>query len=172
MSNAREGGIVNYRCSNCEATARKVRTNYPFKESGLSNVVLKGIETIQCDRCGNADPIIPRANEVMKQLVLAVVEKPHPLTGQEVRFLRKYLGMSGATFASHLGVDRAALSRWENGHDRIGTQSDRLIRMVATSLGGLKNQVEQVARKISMIDNDPKTLMIEINVEELSFQYA
>lgn len=163
---------MNYRCSNCDATARKVRTNYPFKESGLSNVILKGIETIQCDRCGNADPVIPRANEVMKQLVLAVVEKPHGLTGQEIRFLRKYLGMNGPTFASHLGVDRSVLSRWENGHDRIGPQSDRLIRMVATSLGGLKNQVEQVARKFTMIENDPKTLMIEINVEELSYQYA
>jgi putative zinc finger/helix-turn-helix YgiT family protein len=163
---------VNYRCSNCDAAASKVRTNYPFKESGLSNVTLKGVETIQCGRCGNADPIIPRANEVMKQLVLAVVEKPHALTGQEIRFLRKHLGMNGSTFASHLGVDRSVLSRWENGHDKTGPQSDRLIRTLATSLGGFKNQVEQVVRKFSMIDNDPKTLMIEIDVEELSFQYA
>ena len=102
----------------------------------------------------------------------AVVEKPHPLSGQEVRFLRKYLGMNGATFASHLGVDRAVVSRWENGHDRIGPQSDRLIRTVATSLGGLKTQVEQVVRKFAMIDNDPKTGRIEINVEKLSFEYA
>ena len=43
--------------------------------------------------------------------------------------------------------------------------------MVATSLGGLKNQVEQVARKFTMIENDPKTLMIEINAEELSYRY-
>jgi putative zinc finger/helix-turn-helix YgiT family protein len=163
---------VIFSCSNCDANARRVRTNYPFKESGLPNVILKGIEMIQCDRCGNADPIIPRANEVMKQLVLAVVEKPYALTGQEIRFLRKYLGMNSSTFASHLGVDRSVLSRWENGHDRVGPQSDRLIRTVATSLGGLKNQVEQVIRKFSLINNDPKTLMIEINVEELSFEYA
>ena len=71
-------------------------------------MILKGIESIQCDRCGNADPVIPRASEVMKQLVLAVVEKPHGLMGQEIRFLRKYLGMNGPTFASHLGVWIAA----------------------------------------------------------------
>lgn len=163
---------MNYRCSNCDASARRVRANYPFKESGLPNVILKGVETIRCTECGNADPIIPRANELMKQLVLAVVEKPHGLTGQEVRFLRKHLGMSGSTFASHLGVDRSVVSRWENGHDPIGPQSDRLIRTVAISLGGLKNRAEQVVRKFSIIADGSKTVKIEINAEELSFEYV
>jgi YgiT-type zinc finger domain-containing protein len=169
---SRDGGNVTYRCSNCGATATSVRTNYLFKESGLSNVILKGIETLQCGRCGNTDPVIPRPNEVMRQLVLAVVEKPYALTGQEIRFLRKHLEMNGSTFASHIGVDRSVLSRWENDREKIGTQSDRLIRTVATSLGGWKSRVEQVVRKFSTINDDPKTLMIEIDAEELSFEYA
>jgi hypothetical protein len=80
--------------------------------------------------------------------------------------------MNGSTFASHIGVDRSVLSRWENDREKIGTQSDRLIRTVATSLGGWKSRVEQVVRKFLTINDDPKTLMIEIDAEELSFEYA
>jgi YgiT-type zinc finger domain-containing protein len=83
-----------YRCSNCGEPARKVRENYLFKESGLPNVVLENIEVLRCEHCGNVDPIINRVNELMRVLALAVIEKPWGLTGEEIRFLRKFVDLS------------------------------------------------------------------------------
>ncbi|MEK7408316.1 MAG: hypothetical protein AAB225_24860, partial [Acidobacteriota bacterium] len=129
------------RCSACGARARIVRASYAFTESGIQRVVLQGIELIRCEKCGNEDPIIPRVNDLMRTLACAVVSKPYRLEGQDVRFLRKYVRMTGEEFARLLHVDRTTLSKWENDDDPVGEQSDRLIRMLALGLGeGLKEK--------------------------------
>ena len=51
------------KCSNCSQPVETVHGNYPFRESGLDNVVLCGIELIKCKHCGNEDPIIPALDD-------------------------------------------------------------------------------------------------------------
>lgn len=164
--------IKTYRCSNCGKNARRVRANYLFRESGLTNVVLKNIEVIQCRHCGNEDPVIHRMADVMKQIAQALVEKPFALTGAEIRFLRKYLGMHGDTFASFLHTDKTVLSRWENDQASLGSKSDLLIRAIVSNLGlGLRSEAEKVVRKFPEIDeSDQKAVRIEIN--ESNFAYV
>lgn len=163
---------MTYRCSNCDKDARRVRGNYLFRESGLNNVVLKNIEIIKCRHCGNQDPIIHRMADIMKQIAQALVEKPFALAGEEIRFLRKYLGMNGATFASFLHTDKTVLSRWENNQVTLGSKSDLLIRAIVSNLGnGLRPEAERVVRKFPEIEEtDQKTLRIEIN--DSTFAYA
>lgn len=81
-------------CSNCGADTRIERGSYKFKESGLS-VVLLGIDVVHCDKCANEDPMIPHINDLMRLLAAIVVAKRARLSGPEIRFLRKYLRMSG-----------------------------------------------------------------------------
>ncbi len=160
-------------CSACGAAAKIARGTYPFRESGLRNVRLHGIELVRCDRCGNEDPIIPHINDVMRLLALAVIGKPYRLHGEDVRFLRKYLRMTGDEFSRLLHVDRTTLSKWENGEDRIGDQSDRLIRAVALALGeGLKEKLEEVIRAFSQIRDSNRRVRIEMDPERKSYQYA
>jgi len=65
-------------------------------------------------------------NALMRILALAVIKKPYRLTGEEVRFLRKYLRLT--EFSRLIHVDKTTLSKSENNDDRLGDQSDRLIR--------------------------------------------
>lgn len=166
--------MSNDRCSNCGEVARKVRENYLFKESGLSNVVLENIEVIKCEHCGNADPVINKLNELMRVLALAVVEKPWGLTGGEVRFLRKFVGMNGESFASLLHTDKSLLSKWENNHEKIGSKSDLLIRCVAFSLGpGMEEgRLRRVVRKFPEINETPKVVPVRVDLKELTYTYA
>ena len=162
-------------CSNCAKDAKTVRGSYDFKESGLSNVVLQGIQLIRCSYCGNEDPIIPRINDLVRLLTVAVISKPYRLQGGEVRFLRKYLRMTGDEFARLIDVDKTTLSKWENSDDPVGPQSDRLIRMMALALGdGLQEKLDEIIRvsfpKISR-KNVP-SFGIEINPDAMSYQYA
>ncbi len=159
-------------CSVCGSKASVVRGNYRLSESGLSNVVVHGIELVTCPKCHNIDPIIPRMNDLMLLLALAVVAQPYRLKGDHVRYLRKYLSMSGVEFSRLIHVDKSTLSKWENNGDVIGEQSDRLIRAVTLALGeGMKGNMEQVVRSFPEIQ-ESREVRIEIDPQAKSYHYA
>jgi DNA-binding transcriptional regulator YiaG len=48
------------------------------------------------------DPVLHRMDDLMRAVALAVVQKPYRLTAEEVRFVRKYLHLTGQEFAKLL----------------------------------------------------------------------
>jgi putative zinc finger/helix-turn-helix YgiT family protein len=103
---------------------------YLYSESGLSNVVLVGVEVRRCHSCGNHELVLPRVTELHRTIAFALARKHSRLSGSEIRYLRKYLGWSGVDFARYIGVDPSTVSNWENDKDPIGTSSDRLLRLM------------------------------------------
>jgi DNA-binding transcriptional regulator YiaG len=178
--------LTNMRCSNCSKPVHIIHGNYEFKESGLNNVVLCGIEIIKCDHCGNEDPILPALDHLLQVIALALVNKPYRLAGEEVRFLRKYLKLTGDKLSRLLHVDKTTLSKWENNDDPVGTQSDLAIRMITMSLDkGLKNKLAHVVReqfeKIQFSRPAtsgrnkkfaPQRATIQVDASNLSYGYA
>ncbi len=69
-------------------------------------------------------------------LTWGVLRADRCLTGAEIRFLRKYIGLSSKGFAKQLGVDHTSLSKYENGKWPVTKPMDRLIRMMTIALGG------------------------------------
>lgn len=160
-------------CSDCGSEASVERGTYRFRESGLDNVVLKGIEIIKCPACGNEDPIIPNLDGLLRVLAVAIVTNTFPLTGTEVRYIRKYLGMSGEQFARILHTDKSTLSKWETGAISIGSKSDLLIRSVALNLGrGLRDEGERVTRNFVNIDEESTAPPKRIEVDSRTLEYA
>jgi len=159
-------------CSECGSDGTVVRGSYPFKESGL-NVVLHGIQILKCAKCGTEEPIIPRMNDLMRTIAFAVVDKPYALRGEEIRFLRKYLRMTGDEFCRVLHVDRTTLSKWENNEDKVGRQSDLLIRSVALALGeGLKEKMEEVVRDFERIKKSARRVTVSVDSQTREYKYA
>lgn len=140
-------------CYQCGRKLKSVRADYPYNESGLP-VVLKNIEILRCPHCGDS-PVIPRIEKLHDSIAAAVLRKATRLTGPEVRFLRKHLGLPMTTFAKTLHVDLSTLSRWERGDDPIGRQSDFLIRFVVSATrpslrrfaAGIANQLARIGDK-------------------------
>lgn len=160
-------------CNACGAVANVVRGSYAFTECGLKNVTLQGVEIIRCPGCGDEQVVIPRLDELMKTLALAVISQPYRLQGDDVRFLRKYLKMTQAEFASYLEIDKTNLSKWENNEDKIGEQSDRLIRSITIALGdGLQERIEEVVRLFPRIHKSKRRPRLECDTENLSVSYA
>ena len=149
-----------------------MKHDYRFTESGLDNVVLKDVEFAKCEECGEEAVRIPRLNDLMRALALGVIAKPYELTGEDVRFLRKYLELSAAEFANILSVDKSTLSRWENGDQALGPQSDRLIRTVVLGLGeGMKEKLEQTIRSFPEIKKISKAVRLDVNPETKEIRY-
>ncbi len=121
------------KCEACGELMRSTRENYNYSASGLPYVTLVHVEVRRCKACGEHEVVIPRIAQLHRAIALSVVNKRPRLTGAEVRFLRKYLGWSGADFAKHMGVAAESVSRWENERDKMAATADRLLRlMVAT----------------------------------------
>jgi putative zinc finger/helix-turn-helix YgiT family protein len=165
--------MKNASCSECGAEARLVRDDYLFKESGLRDLVVQGIELVRCPKCGNEDPIFHRIGSLVRAITRAVLRKPSRLTGEEVRFLRKHAKLSQDDFSRYLHVDKTTLSKWENSDDPVGAQSDLLIRLVIMALDkSLQHETESLVRSFDEIENKQKRVHLEVDAETLEAEYA
>ena len=148
--------------------------NYQFKEVGLP-VVLLNIELVKCDDCGTTEPIIPNLNGLMNAIAFAVISDPCKLSGAGIRFLRKYLGISGIEFSQLIHIDSATLSRYESGLQKPGRQTDSLIRLtVLNKSEDLRSHIEEmmtILGKINYCDPPPKR-QLRIDSATLAYQYA
>jgi putative zinc finger/helix-turn-helix YgiT family protein len=110
---------------------RPTRKPYPYRESGLENVILTGIRVWQCPS-GHQQPEIPNIEGLHRLIAKLLTQSRTRLHGPEIRYLRKFLGYAAKDFAKLLGVTPVTVSRWENGAEEIGAPSERLIRTLAS----------------------------------------
>lgn len=145
-------------CNKAELTAGA--ETYLYTESGLPNVVLVGVEVRRCPSCGHHELVLPRVTELHRTIAHTVIHKLARLSGAEVRYLRKYLGWSGADFARHMGVDPSTVSNWENDKDPIGPTSDRLLRLMVARNGPVE---DYTLEDLTKIENE-RTPPIEVRL--------
>ena len=115
------------------------RENRRRKELGLSHVTLLKVEVRRCPKCGQEEVAIPRIEQLHKLLAGVLARKKGPLSGEEVRFLRTYLGWSQADFAQHAGVTRETVSRWENERELFAGTADRFLRLAVVQWGPVEH---------------------------------
>ena len=71
-------------------------------------------------------------NKLRKALLLALVEKPSSLTGNEVRFIRKYFRKTLEAFGQEFGVSHAAVIDWEKTENhpiKINPATEKCVRL-------------------------------------------
>jgi putative zinc finger/helix-turn-helix YgiT family protein len=159
-------------CSSCGHKVTPELRDHRYTESGLSNVVLQGIEIADCPECGSSDVIIPRMAKIHRAIAQALTESPARLTGEQLRFLRKHLGLSGDRLGAYLHTDKTKISKWERGEDRIGPATDRLIRLLAAALDSeLRAGVTAIAEHIPLISDEPGE-MWELRVDVKTLRTA
>jgi putative zinc finger/helix-turn-helix YgiT family protein len=115
------------------------RENYQYTASGLPHVTLLNVEVSRCPRCGETEVAIPYIEALHRAIAGALIEKPTRLASEEIRYLRKYLGWSGVDFAAHMGTTPETVSRWERGGQPMGSQADRLLRLLVAHLAPVQD---------------------------------
>src|ERR1700688_148683 len=68
-------------------------------------------------------------NKLMIVVLEALVHKPTSLTGDELGFIRSYLGMTTAKFGKTFGVSHVAVLKWESGENNISPPLEFCIRL-------------------------------------------
>lgn len=120
------------RCLEC-GTRMRARRNQtvPYPESGIPDLYLKGTTVYRCRKCGAEYPEFPNPRRLHRGIADWLTQKLFPLTGPEVRFVRKQMGLSTRELAEIMGVRRESVTRWETEAEPIGPTSDRLLRLVS-----------------------------------------
>jgi putative zinc finger/helix-turn-helix YgiT family protein len=157
-------------CTNCGEELNPESRNYRYTESGISNVILQGIDVAECPRCGNSEVTIPRMAKIHWAIAKALANSPARLTGEQLRFLRNHLGLSGEKLGGYLHTDRTKISKWERGEDPIGPTTDRLMRLLVAALDSeLRPAVSAVAEHLPQISDQPGTVW-ELHVDPTTLQ--
>lgn len=147
-------------CSNCTAklVANK-SARYHFIESGLPNIYLKGVTIWSCPKCDNEEVEIPDPAGLHDSIARMLVSKENRLTGKEFRFLRTYLGHSGADIGARFDVSRETVSRWETGALKVPASADLALRyMVLTGKANHDytvtdlNEILESRRRIKLLE--------------------
>ena len=128
------------RCPVCGARMIKrsatAKNPYRYTLSGLPNVFLVGITVDRCVTCNSDTPTIPMVGDLHRAIAEAITKKPAPLSGAEIRFLRKNIGISAKDFASVLGITPETMSRFETGAQAPGNSIDRFLRLISGKATG------------------------------------
>lgn len=143
-----EPTVIDHECRKNLVEKKSTPYNpYLFLDSGLPNVYLSGIKVFSCTVCGKMRAEIPAVSELMNAIARAIVTKTSPLTGKEVQFLRKRVGIKQTDFANMIDASPEQLSRWENDHNQLSGAMDRFIRLAYAFISHdskLKDLVQQV----------------------------
>lgn len=142
----------------CE-NRRPLRKKYVTKKytaGGLTNVTLVGVEYYKCDKCGEEFFRYGNMDQLHQVIANVLITKKRLLSGSEIRFLRKFLGYSGAVFGKLIGYQKETLYRIEGGQQQLTESFDRLVRfLVANKLRDrnydlqdliLKNELKNIGR--------------------------
>lgn len=100
---------------------------YHYTESGLQNVWLTSGYLIRKTPYGKGVSIQDVAG--LHKAICNVIARKPSLTGAELRFLRKEMGMSQSALAKLLGTSEQNVSLWER-RGRIPRTSDRLLKLI------------------------------------------
>lgn len=157
-------------CTNCGETLTPERRNYRYSESGLSNVILQGVEVADCPKCKNSNVIIPKMMKIHAAIAKALANSPVRLTGEQFRFFRNHLGLSGDKFGTYLHTDKTKISKWERNEDKIGPATDRLVRLLVVTLDSeLRPCGVAVAEHLPLI-SDESGESYELHVDVITLQ--
>ena len=123
---------------------------------GLDYVKLLGVP-MRKSRLGPVVDLRPLALE--RTVASALIRSRIPLSGHEVRFLRKTVGLSLDKFARKLGLTSGAIFHWEKAaNDRLVPINEVGVRILcAEELG-----VEMSAKLSHLIGIGPEVLTLEI----------
>lgn len=122
---------------------------YHYTEGGLRNVWLENGYKIHATPYGETVSIVA-LDELHRVLGRAIVRKSH-LTGAELRFLRKQLGMSQRTLAALVGGTEQTVSLWER-RGRIPKSADRLIRALVLEKTNGNVELQKMLDELNDLD--------------------
>ena len=121
------------KCTECSNAMIWKNTNVEYPIAGLK-LLLIGLPTPICKKCDNKEIAIPAIKNLYAFVARLIIDQiPRPL-GEQIKFLRKFMGMTQETFHSYFTQDKPCaetVSRWENNQTKPADTTIFLIKKMA-----------------------------------------
>ncbi|ALM84123.1 DNA-binding transcriptional regulator [Bordetella sp. N] len=132
---------------------------YHYTECGLDNVwLVNGYHVEKID--GEEYVSFEDADELHGVIGRSLAEKP-TLTGAEVRFLRKEIGMSQRLLAQFLGTTEQTVSLWERGANVPDSEARLMKAVYLEKVDGNVSVVDLLQHLIELDRKDSEKLVFE-----------
>jgi DNA-binding transcriptional regulator YiaG len=120
-------------CPTCgrKLVLKKLATYEAGHLVGMRSVTVRNIPALVCPKDKSALISGPAIELLHTMLLEKVLSDSHILCGEEVRFVRKALGLSQGVFADRLGVHRVTVARWETGETPLDGPTSLAVRALA-----------------------------------------
>lgn len=110
-------------------------------------------------------------NRLQLAVLRRLLYKPTPLNGSELRFIRKFLGMSMTDFGKIFGVSHVAVVKWESSKTRVSPSTDIYIRLYVLDYQRVKDkEFRGLYNTISPVSlskhKGGKVRVLSINIDE------
>ena len=122
-----------------------------YTMSGLDNVWLINGFVVEETPYGRGVRI-EAADELHQVLARTIVLDKAPMTGRELRFIRKLMRLSQHGLARLLGCSDQRVARWEKGQTAMDPSADRLFRVVVREWLGEDCDVKEALEELAELD--------------------
>ena len=141
---------------------RRIEETYITEALGFP-IIIKNVELRRF-----RDEWVPQIDwsHLQEMVLLAMAQKPVPLSGDEVRFVRHYMGMTLKEFAHHCGLkSHQAVMRWEKrGDNPTGMRKSTEIVLRIRILEALPDEIwERIDAQSDNFQEHLSHLMSEIS---------
>lgn len=136
---------------------------FHYKSCGLENVfLLNGYEVRELE--GSRAVAIHDLQGLHRAIAEQLIEKPAPLTGKELRFLRVEMDFSQKALGQLLGVTDQAVAKWEKGQTKkLPNAVNTLIRLIAREcLLKRQGSVFEFAQELAELDQHVDGYRLEL----------
>lgn len=126
---------------------------YHYKTCGLPDIWLSnGYQKI--DTPYGVAESIDDLDGLHKTIALDVIDSAELLTADEVRFLRKELGMTQRRLGNIVGYSSQSVALWEKGKSKIKPSADRIIRKVYLEYANQNETIVNLVDRLNSIDKE------------------
>lgn len=118
-------------CLQCGSEMSSRAEDVDYEWAGM-RVLLGGVQVRRCPKCGEREIVIQKAQRLHRAIAEHLAHKEERLLPIEIRFLRKWMGLSNVDFASRMGVTQETSSRWQSAESpaQMDRPAERLLRML------------------------------------------
>jgi len=162
-------GIIMHDGFQCPACGNEMRARTESRRyDQMVNVVLEGIDVHHCDNCGEEEVVYRRFGQLNEAIAQMIAGEEARLGPGEIRFLRTYLGLTGAQLARTMGVAPETVSRWESesAGQSMGTVAERLLRVMVL------HDVDVSALESMAVEDQTQGVQMRLHFRELDNRWA
>jgi putative transcriptional regulator len=135
-------------------------TPYHLKGIGLPNVYLLNGVNIEEDPDYGTLVTIEQIHNLHRAIGLSIVKQPRELTGEEMRFLRKQIGLTQVQLSKKLGVSPQTVANYEKGKTEKGP-ADIAVRYIylahVSPDDELADECRQIAAELAEVNEQSRS---------------